>query len=266
MCIRKNAIKLSAAIASILLMLSSCQSTKEEISSDSYNQITTIETEEEAQDEEVTEVIENSEPVTKTFTSNESKAQKTWAKNLMTIGNKNDFILMDDTSKIITKDFNGLVEQDITYLLRANTNLAGYGCSLIGMYYIIQFDDEARAKIATAAQRYFDDFENKKLVNKTKVAKNAYGSISYKLNWGTFKSSTPNNGTGTGYLGYEFVKNQPYFIIWNYPFENEYYEKSEGNTTRESSPVKYYFTRNQLKKLVEILSEENLENYYFTNY
>ncbi len=264
MCIRKNAIKLSAAIASILLMLSSCQSTKEEISSDSYNPITTIETEEETQDEEVSEIKENEEPGSKTFTSNESKAKKTWSQNLLTLGNKDDFIMMEETSKIITKDFSGLVENDANFLLRANTNLAGFGCSIMGAYFIPQFDENARARIASAAQQYFDDFENKKLSNKKNIGKNAYGSIDYKINWGTFKSSTPNNGTGTGYLGYEFVKNQPYFIIWNYPFKNDYYEASNETTTRESAPVKFYFTRNQLKKLVDTLSEENLANYYYS--
>ena len=120
------------------------------------------------------------------------------------------------------------------------------------------------ARIAKAAQQYFDDFENKKLVDKKNIAKNAYGPINYKLNWGTFKSSTPNNGTGTGYLGYEFVKKQPYFIIWNYPFQNDYYEIVKDSTTRESAPVKFYFTRNQLKQLIDTLSEENLQNYYYS--
>ncbi len=264
MCIRKNAIKVPAAIVSILLMLSSCQSTKEGISSDSYNQIPVTEVEENTQDEELTENSEQDEPVIKTFSSNESKAQQTWSKNLLTLGNKNDFIMMEETSKMITKDFSGLVEQDATYLLRANTNLAGFGCSIMGAYFIVQFDDVARARIAKAAQQYFDDFENKKLSTKKNVAKNAYGPIDYKINWGTFKSSTPNNGAGTGYLGYEFIKNQPYFIIWNYPFKNEYYDVSNETTTRESAPVKFYFTRNQLKKLIDTLSEENLENYYFS--
>ena len=85
MCIRKNAIKLSAAIASILFMLSSCQSNKEQVSSDSYNPITTIETEEETQDEEVSEIKQNGEPGSKTFTSNESKAKKTWSQNFCSI-------------------------------------------------------------------------------------------------------------------------------------------------------------------------------------
>lgn len=265
---RKNTIKFSAAIISILFMLSSCQSTKEEVSSDSYNQNTKIEVSNETEiTEENTESSETSETTDetlKTFTSQDSKAQNTWAKNLLTLGNKNDYILMEDTSKAIVRDFAGLKESDLNFLLRVDSNLAGFGCSIMGAYFIAQFDDVARARIAKAAQQYFDDFENKKLSNKKNVAKNAYGSINYKLNWGTFKSSTPNNGTGPAYLGYEFVKKQPYFIIWSYPLPNDYYEIAKDSTTRESSSVKFYFTRNQLKKLVEILSEENLENYYFS--
>ncbi len=270
MCTRKNIIKISAGIVSILLLLSSCQSAKEEVSSDNYNQSVKIEVGESAQDkeasenDEVTAVQENNEPASKTFTSSESKLKKTWAQDLFTFGNKKDFIPMDESSKIITKGIKGLTEQEATYLLTVDTNLAGFGCSIMGSYFIAQFDDAARSKIAKAAQKYFDDFENKRLTAKKNVAKNAYGTIEYKLNWGTLRSSTPNNGTGTGYLGYEFVKNQPYFIIWNYGFTNDYYEVVGDSTTRESTAVKYYFTRNQLKKLVDILSEENLEKYYFS--
>lgn len=271
MCTRKNIIKISAGIVSILLLLASCQSAKEEVSSDNYNQTVKIEVEEggqseEAMDDEVSEVDEttagqqNTKTDSKTFGT---KTQKSWAKDFFTFGNKNDYIPMEETSKIITKDFKGLTEQEVTFLLGVDTNLAGFGCSIIGVYFITQFDDVARAKIASAAEQYFDDFENKRLVTKKNVSKNAYGSIDYKLNWGSLRSSTPNNGTGTGYLGYEFVKNQPYFIFWSYAIQNNYYEIVGDSTTRESSPVKFYFTRNQLKKLVDILSEENLENYYF---
>ena len=252
-------------------MLSSCQSTKEEVSSDSYNQNTKIEvsneteiTEENSESLESIDSTESADVTQKTFSSQDSKAQNTWAKNLLTLGNKNDYILMEDTSKAIVRDFGGLKESDLNFLLRVDSNLAGFGCSIMGAYFIAQFDDVARARIAKAAQQYFDDFENKKLSDKKNVAKNAYGTINYKLNWGTFKSSTPNNGTGTGYLGYEFVKKQPYFIIWNYPFPNDYYEIAKDSTTRESAPVKFYFTRNQLKQLIDTLSEENLQNYYYS--
>lgn len=268
MCTLKNAIKISAGIVSILLIFSSCQSAKEEIPSDSYNQSQKIEIQEDAL-EGASEIEGTSEeqkivkPVSKTFTSADSKAKKSWAKSLLTFGNKDDFIRMDQTSKIITKGLKGLTEQEATYLLRVDSNLAGFGCPVMGVYFIAQFDEDARDKLAKAAHQYFDDFENKKLITKKKVSKNIYGSIEYKLNWGTLPSSTPNNGTGTGYLGYEFVKNQPYFIFWNYAFENKYYEIAGDSTTRESSPVKFYFTRNQLKKLIDTLSEENLEQFYY---
>lgn len=274
MYIRKNTIKLSAAIVSVLLMLSSCQSAKEEVSSDNYNQSEQIEVEEENLDEksldeeasdneETNEVQNNTEPTSKTFKSADSEG-KSWVKSFLTFGNKDKYIPINETSKIITRDFKGLKEQDATYLLRVDSNLAGFGCPIMGAYFIAQFDDVARAKIAKAAEQYFNDFENKKLATKKNVSKNAYGSIEYKLNWGTLKSSTPNNGIGTGYLGYEFVKNQPYFIIWSYALKNDYYEIVGESTTRESAAVKFYFTRNQLKKLVDTLSEENLENYYFS--
>ena len=76
------------------------------------------------------------------------------------------------------------------------------------------------------------------------------------LDWGTVASSTPNNGSGQGYCGYEFEKGSPYFTISNFPFVNDYYEVVKGSTTRESMGLKFYFTKSQAKQLAAFLSNE----------
>ena len=59
-------------------------------------------------DDEVSEVDEttagqqNTKTDSKTFGT---KTQKSWAKDFFTFGNKDDYIPMEETSKIITKDF-----------------------------------------------------------------------------------------------------------------------------------------------------------------
>ncbi len=299
MCKRKYTIKMTTALVSTVLLLSSCQSTRKEAPVDDYNQTTKIEISENneiteeiettektesTQESEIIDVTESSEeteipteskasetnkianatkPANRVFTTSDSLNKKTWAESFLTFGNRDDFITMEEVSSVTVKGIKGLAEQKVTYLLRVNTNLAGYGCNVMGAYYIIQFDEDARKALATAAQQYFADFENKKLSTNKKVAKSAYGPISYKLNWGSIKASTPNNGPAIGYCGYEFVKNQPYFILWNYPIPNEYFDPDNGTVSPESNSIKYYFTRNQLKKLIDILSEENLEGYYY---
>ncbi len=281
---RKNIIATTAAIVSLLLICSSCQTTKdEEPSVDGYttkveitenDEVETIteseiETEINAEADEVS-VVEEEEPSdadSDVYIDDETQAttttkKKNPVKNFFTFGNKDDFIRMDETTKVITKEMKGLTEKEAELVIRTDSDMAGFGFSIMGAYYIIQMDAPARKQLAKNAKRYFDDFENKRLIRNKKSTLKAYGSIPYQLNWGTFSSSTPNNGKGSGNCGYEFVKNQPYFTIFNYAFPNDYYEKAGDATTRESASVKVYFTRAQLKSLIEALSDENLSQYY----
>ena len=258
---RINTIKYLTAAFSVLFMLASCQTTKDQgIPSDSYDQTNKIEITEENEISDEIESLSSEDEEKKSTSLPTFKRPK--SQSFFTLGNADTFIPLDETATVITREVSGISEKEADVVLRANTNLAGFGTLIYGSYYIIQFDEEARKKLAKASEQYFDDFENKRLNQKKKMVMQAYGKINYMLNWGTFRSSTANNGKGTGFMGYEFVKGQPYFIISNYPFQNDYYEIVGDATTRESTNVKFYFTRKQLKNLVEILSDENLAQYY----
>ena len=184
--------------------------------------------------------------------------------DLLSFGNKDDYIFYDQTT-VFTKEISGLTEKKASVVIRYDNQMAGFGSYNSAAFYFLQFDKENRAVLARAAEAYFSDFENKRLQRKGRHTDRAYGKIQYMLNWGTISSSTPNNGTGEGYVGYEFVKGAPYFTIYNYEFENDYYAKAGDATTKHSNFVKYYFTKSQLRQLVNLLSEDNINAQLLAN-
>ena len=182
---------------------------------------------------------------------------KDFFQDLVTFTNKDKFLRYDATS-LFTPELTGIKERSAQVLIRMEDQWVGWGSPYQAAYYMVVFDEEARDKLRKAADAYFSDFENKRLQRKGKHTDRAYGKITYGLAWGATSATTPNNGIGEGYLGYEFVKNSPYFVIYNYPFENKYYERAGDATTRESMTLRYYFTRSQLRLFLDLISEEKI--------
>ena len=214
--------------------------------------------------EETTEIGENGEAVAIKKSDKEAKKakdpkKKNFIQEMFTFGNRDEYQKYYEIS-LYEKEITGLKEKRATTLIRTDDYKAGFGCYYMMAYYIIQMDEIARTKLVQAIDAYLSDFENKNLQRKGKHTDRAYGKIAYRLDWGSVSSSTPNMGTGEGYMGYEFIKGSPYFSITNYPFENLNYEKIGSTTTRESMSINYYFTRAQLKELKEFISNENISN------
>ena len=262
----KKTLLITGCLALFPLVLISCGSTKEvQASPDTY-----------VAAEDIAAPVANpdgTEDVTADATDTENttnkakpagKKKKNAIEEFLTFGNKDDYIVFDQTT-VFTKEITGMTEKNAKVVIRYDNHMAGFGSYNSAGYYYLQFDQDSRAALAKAAQAYFSDFENKRLQRKGKKTERAYGKIRYMLNWGAISSATPNNGTGEGYLGYEFVKNSPYFTIFNYDFKNDYYDRAGDATTRKSPFVKYYFTRAQLKNLVEFLSEENITKQIIEN-
>lgn len=200
----------------------------------------------------------NSENIEFENKKNPDKKKENLLKNTFSFGNSDGYIRYDFTT-VFTKELNGLQERNATVVLRTDNLMAGFGSYNMAAYYYIQLDKENRTKLANAAEAYFSDFENKKLQRNGKNTYRAYGKIQYMLNWGVVSSSTPNNGIGDGFCGYQFIKGSPYFIISNFPIRNDYYEKAGDVVVRESPSIKYYFTRSQIRQLIKALSENTID-------
>ena len=248
----KKTLFCTSLMIALMAFITSCGTTKQVQSApDTYSSEDT--TKVEVTDSETTDT-----EVTDTATKPTLKTKKKNAiEKFLTFGNGDDFFKYDETT-VFTKEINGLKEKNATVVLRFDNQMAGFGSYNSAAYYYLQFDELNREVLAKAAEAYFSDFENKRLQRKGKRTERAYGKITYMLSWGVLSSSTPNNGTGEGYCGYEFVKGSPYFTISNYPFKNDYYERAGDATTRESPSVTYYFTRAQLRQLLGMISEENI--------
>ncbi|MCR4579350.1 MAG: hypothetical protein K5681_03285 [Treponema sp.] len=247
----------------IFPFLTSCQTTKNNentISADSYSESEDTEKEEielpeivRPADEEISMTAEE---------SIKSAKKKTNAfQDFFTLGNKNELMICD-TSSVFTTGISGKpVQKEAIIALNTEDGTAGFGSPYLAAYYIVQFDENGRKKLAKAVENYLSDFENKRLQRKGKNLYKQYGSVNAKLHWGALKSSTPNNGKGPVYFGYGFENQSPYFTISAFPVKNDYYDVAGESTTRESMNLKYYFTKAQAKELVNMLSDEKLQEY-----
>ena len=253
----KKTLLISGFLALFPLVLISCGSTKEvQASPDTYVAADEIA----APDGNPDETTEGKSATTK----DTGKKKKNAIEEFFTFGNKDDYIIFDQTT-VFTKEITGMTEKNANVVIRYDNHMAGFGSYNSAGYYYLQFDKDSRAVLAKAAEAYFSDFENKRLKRKAKNTDKTYGKIGYSLHWGTISSSTPNNGVGEGYCGYEFVKGAPYFTIYNYSFYNNYYERAGDATTRNSNFVKYYFTRAQLRQLLNMISEETITEQIINN-
>lgn len=251
----KKTIITCAAILIGLLFIS-CGSTNElNTAADEYADAKEISAP--AVDSENGEAVEINKQDTVVITQGKKK-KKNFVEEIFTFGNKDTYEKFEDFS-FFEKDITGLKEKKATQVIRTDNYMAGWGSYYLLAYYIVQFDETGRKQLLQAINSYMSDFENKNLKRKGKHTERTYGKVSYRLDWGTIANSTPNYGSGEGYVGYEFIKNSPYFVISNYPFENQYFERSGETVSRESMQLAYYFTRSQLRILAEYLAEDNIK-------
>ena len=246
--------KTKLLITTILLtsVLASCASNKTtQTAADSYDSdLETIKIEKNTNEEKP---VKAKQPAAQT----QKRTASDKLRDLVTFTHPTTF-LRYDTTTLFTAELGGIKEKPAEILIRYEDRYVGWGSTYAAAYYMVLFDKDARKQLALAAESYLSDFENKRLQRNGKHTERAYGKINYGLQWGATSATTPCNGKGEGYVGYEFVKNSPYFTIRNYPFENEYFKRAGEATTRESMTLRYYFTRAQIKQLLELISEENI--------
>lgn len=231
------------------LMLSSCTSTKnqETVPIDDYD------SQSEASDTDV-----NLNKTANQKVNTNKKNEKNAFEKFFTFGNKDDFVYGDEFSVFTPGTLGGIKQKKADFMIAPEKQTAGFGSSYMAAYYIVQMNEEARADFINAVNQYFSDFENKRLERKGRNTFKKYGNINVHLDWGTIASSTPNNADGKAMIGYEFIKNSPYFSITMYPMHNNHWDVVGDATSKESMSLKYYFTKAQALQFINSLEENNI--------
>ena len=232
------------------LMLSSCTSTKnqETVPVDDYD----------------SQSVSSDTDVNLNKTANQKvntnkKNEKNAFEKFFTFGNKDDFVYGDEFSVFTPGTLGGIKQKKADFMIAPEKQTAGFGSSYMAAYYVVQMNEEARADFINAVNQYFSDFENKRLERKGRNTFKKYGSIDVHLDWGTISSSTPNNADGKARIGYEFIKNSPYFSISMYPMHNNHWDVVGDATSIESMSLKYYFTKAQALQFINSLEEDNIK-------
>lgn len=150
---------------------------------------------------------------------------------------------------------------DSVFAVYKDEDLAGFGVQMTACYYYTFMDRTTRNILIAAGEQYLKDFEDKKLERKSGKSFRAYGKANVKVHFGSLKSKAHNTSEPLAYFGYNFVDKSPYFHITVLNAKNERYEESPSSYPKESYAYDIYLTKAQLKTLMQLLSDENVNQY-----
>ncbi|MDE7291450.1 MAG: hypothetical protein K2N58_05330 [Treponemataceae bacterium] len=118
-------------------------------------------------------------------------------------------------------------------------------------YYNLRISEEGIAALSSACQKYFSDFEGKKLSRKEKKSKEKYGLFQAKIEWGTSRQRFSEFAEIRAAAGYAFSGRSPYFAISipNSPSEGE----NVSPALFSSGEVVLLFSKSQISQFVGAL-------------
>ena len=161
------------------------------------------------------------------------------------------------TSSLNIKKFanNKLNQEEYTVLLVPRKGTVALKYKRLGLKEKLTLDADARVSLSESYRSYLSDYEEKKLDRSKKKFEAKYSKARVRMDWGAF---TYNSNVETiAEYGYMFVGKSPYFAIH---IKSAKSEESKSDITPEYSGSILFFTRSQLKTLVESISEENISN------
>lgn len=151
------------------------------------------------------------------------------------------------------------------FIYRRGTDVAGFRIQYDTSAYTVEMAEEPRKICCDAIDKYFADFENKRLNRKASAAKTrvVYGHAPGYEEFGIAKSAMNYKAKPELYFGYDFVDGNPYFVIHVPKAKNLTLEgKSSDIPNLETIVQNYYFTRAQAQKLKEFICEENISLFH----
>ena len=151
------------------------------------------------------------------------------------------------------------------FIYRRGTDVAGFRIYYDTTAYTVEIAQETRQICCDAIDKYFDDFENKRLNRKGKADKTRviYGKAPGYEEYGVAISMMNYKAKPTFYFGYDFVDGSPYFVIHVAKAKNLALEgKATDLPNLETIVQNYYFTRAQAQKLKDFINEANISLFH----
>ena len=123
-----------------------------------------------------------------------------------------------------------------------------------------QFWDKAgRDAFVAGFKRYQEEYEQRKLVNRNRKTRDAYGSVQGFFMWKKTSFSVQAHGSPKINIGYQFKDNAVFFTTTQ---AEAVYEDPMTRSRNQTSPVLViYFTREQAASLVELFKQEHLQGF-----
>ncbi len=151
------------------------------------------------------------------------------------------------------------------FIYRRGTDVAGFRIYYDTTAYTVEMAQEPRQICCYAIDKYFEDFENKRLDRKANSNKTraVYGNAPGYEEYGVAINMMNYKAKPTFYFGYDFVDGSPYFVIHVAKAKNLALEgRSTDLPNLETIVQNYYFTRAQALKLKEFIHESNISLYH----
>ncbi|MCQ2573552.1 MAG: hypothetical protein MJ182_06630 [Treponema sp.] len=252
-------VKKALALAAALIFVTGCASNKvdssSEVGTDSYEDSVLLD------DDEVTDVDEVYQIDNGTRAESKKNAKAKGSGNFLQNIFGSKYMEIEDGSLFTSKTFGGIKQNACTYVVYPGTDTAGFGSNYMASYYYLTMDDANRKMLENCMQKYFKDFENKKLKRDDSKSYKAYGKIKVFLRWGAVKGNNPYFAKDVPvFVGYKFVDKSPYFTLtMNQSVPGNTHERIEDvNDVVFSAYLNYFFTKAQCNMLIEGLSDEKI--------
>lgn len=176
----------------------------------------------------------------------------------------NHIVFCDETEITVPNALGKFKKQTGCFVCLNNDNYAGFCSPTAASYTYVFFNERTQKEFVNAGKSYFKDFENKKLDRKNISSERKYGNkYKTKIMWGPNKNQAKSSGVTDAWFGYKFKDKSPYFVITLPVTLNEKYDSITDSLPRESVYTQFFFTKAQLKSLIDFIENFDFESVYY---
>lgn len=171
------------------------------------------------------------------------------------------FEKIDEITLTLKTTFGNTILRKGYSIYKPHTDMAGFYVLYDTSSYAFFLAKAERNALIRAVDRYFEDFEARRLEKKAKKTERAYGSVVAYEEFGINARMLSNRSKPTVYFGYKFIGKSPYFCIFVPPTENLSKDKGENHADTVIEQ-RYYFTKAQARALADFLCDDSIDPRY----